>query len=145
MNGDALVHWFTTAGYCVTPHYWCNTAIQLGWQFVHKGCELSWRCEQQRQRVWIVMLRHRLRQPGLANPFASLYLLAQAVTEVYGPEYALYGNVNVMSHSELSEQRLARFYRRWTGATEIEAGWFCLETGKVCSLRSRRIQKNVHH
>ncbi|MBF3263957.1 LcrR family type III secretion system chaperone PcrR, partial [Pseudomonas aeruginosa] len=38
----------------------------------------------------------------------------------------------------LPGERMARFYRRWTGAAEPADGWFELEAGRVVTQRSLR-------
>lgn len=98
------------------PHCLRDTSIALGWQVLAHGCELAWRCDG--ERVWIVMLRRRQARSGLANPFAALYLLAEATLDTLGPRQRLYGKVLALAGSPLPGERMARFYRRWTGAAE---------------------------
>ncbi|MNJ27358.1 Type III secretion system regulator (LcrR) [compost metagenome] len=140
MTTDEIGGWMAVHGHPVRPYYWLDTSIQLGWQFTYRGCEVCWRCEG--ERVWIVMFRRQDKREGLSNSFAALYILAQAVLEGYGSGYRLYGNVDMLAGSPLRAERLRQFYLRWAGAEEPEPGWFELDVGRVCSLRSRRdIQK----
>ncbi|HCS05532.1 MAG TPA: Low calcium response locus protein R, partial [Pseudomonas sp.] len=83
MNRDPLCDWFEQSGRGVRPHFLRNTGLQLGWQFMSGGCEVAWRCEG--ARVWIVMFRRLDERLGLANPFAPLYLLAEAARCVLPP------------------------------------------------------------
>lgn len=67
--------------------------------------------------------------------------MADIVKAVLGEHYTLYGQVNVLSRSPLTQQRLQQFYQRWTGAIEVESGWFELAVGKVISLKDNKIKK----
>ncbi|MBF2965679.1 LcrR family type III secretion system chaperone PcrR, partial [Pseudomonas aeruginosa] len=91
MSADPLIPWFLARGLAVRPHCLRDTSIALGWQVLAHGCELAWRCDG--ERVWIVMLRRRQARSGLANPFAALYLLAEATLDTLGPRQRLYGKV----------------------------------------------------
>ncbi|MBK5527059.1 LcrR family type III secretion system chaperone [Pseudomonas sp. TH08] len=141
MSGDPLTHWLQAKGYDIQPHFLRQSSLSLGWRFVHGGCELAWRCEG--SRVWIVMLRRVDGRRGLGNSFAALYVLAEAVLAVLGPQAGLYGKVDAMAGSPLEGQRMERFYRRWTGAAEPQAGWFELQAGHVCSLQSMRKRQKI--
>ena len=46
--------------------------------------------------------------------------------------------VLALAGSPLPGERMARFYRRWTGAAEPADGWFELEAGRVVTQRSLR-------
>lgn len=116
MSADPLIPWFLARGLAVRPHCLRDTSIALGWQVLAHGCELAWRCDG--ERVWIVMLRRRQARSGLANPFAALYLLAEATLDTLGPRQRLYGKVLALAGSPLPGERMERFYRRWTGAAE---------------------------
>ncbi len=87
MSADPLIPWFLARGLAVRPHCLRDTSIALGWQVLAHGCELAWRCDG--ERVWIVMLRRRQARSGLANPFAALYLLAEATLDTLGPRQRL--------------------------------------------------------
>lgn len=141
MDTDKIEGWLHTHGHPVIPYYWLHTRIQLGWQFTYRGCDVCWRCEG--NRIWIVMFRRQEKRGGLDNSFAVLYVLAQAALATYGPGYSLYGNVDMLAGSPLQANRLRRFYLRWAGAAEPSPGWFELDVGRVCSLRSRRNQQNA--
>lgn len=136
VSADPLIPWFLARGLAVRPHCLRDTSIALGWQVLAHGCELAWRCDG--ERVWIVMLRRRQARSGLANPFAALYLLAEATLDTLGPRQRLYGKVLALAGSPLPGERMARFYRRWTGAAEPADGWFELEAGRVVTQRSLR-------
>lgn len=136
MSADPLIPWFLARGLAVRPHCLRDTSIALGWQVLAHGCELAWRCDG--ERVWIVMLRRRQARSGLANPFAALYLLAESTLDTLGPRQRLYGKVLALAGSPLPGERMARFYRRWTGAAEPADGWFELEAGRVVTQRSLR-------
>ncbi len=136
VSADPLIPWFLARGLAVRPHCLRDTSIALGWQVLAHGCELAWRCDG--ERVWIVMLRRRQARSGLANPFAALYLLAEATLDTLGPRQRLYGKVLALAGSPLPGERMERFYRRWTGAAEPADGWFELEAGRVVTQRSLR-------
>lgn len=142
MSDDPLIPWFTEHGVSTVRHTLCRTPIPLGHEFVHGGLKVAWRVDPVEQRVWIVLIERVDAGVGLANPFSALYLLARAALAMLGPDYCLYGNVNVMAGSWLSAERLGRFYLRWTGASEPEPGWFSLEVAKVISLSAMRKQQN---
>lgn len=139
MNSDPLYDYFKQQGYFVAPYYWQQSHWQIGYFTVMNNIEIAWRCEE--QRIWILMLRRVEKNLGLGNAFKPLYILANIVKEVLGEHYSLYGQVNVLSQSLLTQQRLQQFYQRWTGAVEVEAGWFELAVGKVISLKNRKIKK----
>ncbi|MER2472479.1 LcrR family type III secretion system chaperone [Photorhabdus laumondii] len=139
MNRDPLTPWFEEQGYSVQPHCMGNSPIPLGWRVWYEGCEIAWRYDA--PRVWIVMLRRTRQRRGLANPFAPLYLLATATMAMLGPDSRLYGQVNTLVDSPLNDERLARFYHRWTGANEVVPGWFELEASCVISLHQMRKQQ----
>ncbi len=141
MTRDPLTDWLQARGYDIHPHFLRQSALPLGWTFVHGGCELAWRCEG--ARVWIVMLRRADGRLGLGNSFAALYVLAEAVLAVLGPQACLYGKVRAMAGSPLEGARMERFYRHWTGAAEPQSGWFELEAGRVCSLQSMRKRQKI--
>lgn len=82
---------------------------------------------------------------GLGNPFAVLYVLAEAVSAELGPGFTLYGNVDVLSGSPLSSARLGRFYRHWAMASEPERGWFELEATQALSMRNVRKRQKLDH
>lgn len=136
MSPDLIGAWLLGQGYEVRAHHLRKTAVQIGWSFVHRGCEVAWRCEG--RRVWIVMVRRLEVRGGLGNPFSALYRLADAVVAVLGAQASLYGNVQVLSASPLDSARLGHFYRFWAGAQEPEPGWFELEAVQVRSLREMR-------
>ncbi|WCH23616.1 LcrR family type III secretion system chaperone [Aeromonas salmonicida] len=139
MSGDPLIPWLQAHGVTVTPHHLGETPIQLGNGLHYRHIYLAWRVDSDTRRVWILLLRREgERGGGLANPFAALYLLAEATRAVLGAGYELYGNVDVFRGSRLSGERLGRFYRHWTGASEPEPGWFALAVEQVCSLREMR-------
>lgn len=135
---DPLIPWLQARGLEVTPYHLGNTPIRLGQGFCHRHIYLAWRVEPATRRVWILLIRRHGERAGLANPFAALYLLAEATLAVLGPAHVLYGNVDVFRGSSLSGERLGRFYLRWTGAVEPEPGWFMLTAERVCSLRDMR-------
>ncbi|AKH62333.1 MULTISPECIES: LcrR family type III secretion system chaperone [Photorhabdus] len=139
MNHDPLTPWFEALGYSVQPHCMGNSSIPLGWCVWSEGCEIAWRYDA--PRVWIVMLRRTRQRRGLANPFAPLYLLATAAIDVLGVGSRLYGQVNTLADSPLNDERLSRFYCRWTGASEVAPGWFELEASRVISLHQMRKQQ----
>lgn len=141
MNRDPLCDWFEQSGRGVRPHFLRNTGLQLGWKFMSGGCEVAWRCEG--ARVWIVMFRRLDERLGLANPFAPLYLLAEAARCVLPPPASLYGNVEVLAHSPLAAARLGRFYQRWAGAHQPQPGWFELDVSRVCSLQHMRKRQKL--
>lgn len=136
MSPDLIGSWLHAQGYEVRAHHLRTMPVQIGWCFVHRGCEVAWRCEG--RRVWIVMVRRVAVRGGLGNPFSALYRLADAVVAVLGDGAWLYGNVQVLCASPLEGYRLAHFYRCWTGAQEPEPGWFELEAVQVRSLRQIR-------
>ncbi len=136
MTRDPLVGWLQAHGHDTHPHFLRHSTLPLGRKFVYGGCELAWRCEG--ARVWIVMLRRVDGRHGLVNSFAALHVLAEAVLAVLGAQAKLYGKVQAMADSPLDGTRMARFYRRWTGAAELQSGWFELAAGQVCSLRTIR-------
>ncbi|MBG6505354.1 LcrR family type III secretion system chaperone PcrR [Pseudomonas aeruginosa] len=136
MSADPLIPWFLARGLAVRPHCLRDTSIALGWQVLAHGCELAWRCDG--ERVWIVMLRRRQARSGLANPFAARYLLAEATLDTLGPRQRLYGQVLALAGRPLPGERMARFYRRWTGAAAPADGWFEREAGRVVTQRSLR-------
>lgn len=138
MNGDPLIPWLQARGVTVTPHHLGGTPIQLGHALHYRHISLSWRVDSDTCRVWILLVRREGERDGLANPFAALYLLAEATQAVLGAGYELYGNVDVFRGSTLSAERLGHFYRHWTGASEPEPGWFALAAEQVCSLREMR-------
>ncbi|EKN3320176.1 type III secretion system chaperone LcrR, partial [Yersinia enterocolitica] len=41
-----------------------------------------------------------------------------------------------------STQRLAHFYRRWTGAKELSTGWFSLKVSQVITLSNMKKRQN---
>lgn len=135
---DPLIPWLQARGLDVTSYHLGNTPIQLGHGFCYRHIYLAWRVDLATRRVWILLVRRQGPQAGLVNPFAALYLLAEAIVAVLGPGYALYGNVDVFRGSTLSGERLGQFYLRWTGASEPEPGWFWLAAEQVCSLRDMR-------
>jgi type III secretion system regulator LcrR len=135
---DPLIPWLQARGLDVTPYHLGNTPIQLGHGFCYRHIYLAWRVDLATRRVWILLVRRQGAQAGLVNPFAALYLLAEATVAVLGPGHALYGNVDVFRGSSLSGERLGQFYLRWTGASETEPGWFLLAAEQVCSLRDMR-------
>lgn len=139
MNPDLIGAWLQEQGYEVRAHHLRKTAMQIGWRFVRRGCEVAWRCEG--RRVWIIMVRRVEQRSGLGNPFSALYCLADAVAAVLGDGATLYGNVQVLSGSPLEGVRLGHFYRFWTGAQEPQPGWFELEAVQVQSLRQIRKQQ----
>ncbi|WP_025131093.1 LcrR family type III secretion system chaperone [Pseudomonas sp. PH1b] len=141
MTRDPLIDWLQARGYRIREHFLRKSTLPLGWKFVHGGCELAWRCEG--KRVWIVMLRRTDGRQGLCNSFAALYVLAAAVLAQLGPHASLYGQVQAMSGSPLLAGRMERFYRHWAGAIEPLPGWFELEAGRVCSLRSMRKRQKI--
>ncbi|MFB2856958.1 LcrR family type III secretion system chaperone [Aeromonas allosaccharophila] len=138
MRGDPLLPWLQARGLDVTPYHLGNTPIQLGHGFCYRHIYLAWRFDPATQRVWVLLVRREGERSGLANPFAALYLLADATLAVLGPGHFLYGNVDVFRGSSLSSERLGQFYQRWTGASEPEPGWFMLAAEQVCSLRDMR-------
>ncbi len=138
MRGDPLIPWLQARGLDVTPYHLGNTPIQLGHGFCYRHIYLAWRVDPATRRVWILLVRREGERAGLANPFAALYLLAEATLAVLGPGHVLYGNVDVFRGSALSDKRLGQFYLRWTGASEPEPGWFMLAAERVCSLRDMR-------
>ncbi|MGY6036554.1 LcrR family type III secretion system chaperone [Aeromonas sp. AE23HZ002T15] len=142
MTGDPLLPWFAERGIACARHTLCNTPIPLGYLFEHAGLRVAWRVERGERRIWIVFIERVQGRQGLTNPFAALYLLAQAGFAVLGAGYHLYGNVSVLNGSPLSSERLSRFYRRWTGAAEPSPGWFSLDVAEVISLTSMRKQQN---
>ncbi|EKB28571.1 LcrR family type III secretion system chaperone [Aeromonas dhakensis] len=135
---EPLLPWLLARGLEVAPYYLGNTPVQLGHGFWYRSVYLAWRVDPATRRVWILLVRRHAELPGLANPFAALYLLAEATLAVLGPGHFLYGNVDVFRGSSLSGERLSRFYSRWTGASEPEPGWFMLAAERVCSLRDMR-------
>ena len=137
-TSDPLIPWLQAKGVAVAPHHLGTTPIQLGLGFSYRQIYLAWRVDPATRRVWILLVRREGEQAGLANPFAALYLLAEATLAVLGPGHFLYGNVDVFRGSSLSGERLGRFYLRWTGASEPEPGWFMLAAEQVCSLRDMR-------
>lgn len=141
MKRDPLSEWFEQHGYGVRAHFLRKTGIQLGWRFVDSGCEVAWRCEG--QRVWIVMFRRLDERLGRANPFAALYVLAEAARSVLPAPAWLYGNVQVLADSPLAGARLGRFYHRWAGAREPQPGWFELDANRVCSLQDMRKRQKL--
>lgn len=142
MTNDPLLPWFAERGIACTRHNLCSTPIPLGYVFEHGGLRVAWRVERGERRIWIVFIERVQGRQGLTNPFAALYLLAQAGFAVLGGGYCLYGNVSVLNGSPLSSERLSRFYRHWTGATEPLPGWFSLDVAEVISLASMRKQQN---
>ncbi|MFQ2918353.1 LcrR family type III secretion system chaperone [Aeromonas allosaccharophila] len=138
MSGDPLIPWLQARGLDVTPYHLGNTPIQLGHGFCYRHIYLAWRVDPVTRRVWILLVRREGERAGLANPFAALYLLADATLAVLGPGHFLYGNVDVFRGSSLSGERLGQFYLRWTGASEPEPGWFSLDVAKVISLSAMR-------
>lgn len=138
MSGDPLIPWLRARGLDVTPYHLGNSPIQLGHGFCYRHIYLAWRVDPATRRVWILLVRRCGERTGLANPFAALYLLADAILEALGPGHVLYGNVDVFRGSALSDKRLGQFYLRWTGASEPEPGWFMLAAERVCSLRDMR-------
>ncbi|MGY3942366.1 LcrR family type III secretion system chaperone [Aeromonas tecta] len=143
MTSDPLLPWFEARGIVCTRHTLCSTPIPLGYAFEHAALRVAWRVEPSERRIWIVLIERAHTRQGLANPFAALYLLAQAGFAVLGAGYHLYGNVSVLSDSTLSSERLSRFYRHWTGAGEPLPGWFSLDVANVISLASMRKQQNT--
>ena len=142
MTSDPLLPWFAERGIAYAIHTLCSTPIPLGYVFEHGGLRVAWRVEPLEHRIWIVFIERIHERQGLINPFAALYLLAQAGVAVLGAGYHLYGNVSVLNGSSLSSERLSRFYRRWAGATEPQPGWFSLDVVDVISLTSMRKQQN---
>ncbi|MFM5529081.1 LcrR family type III secretion system chaperone [Aeromonas veronii] len=138
LTTDPLIPWLQARGVAVVPHYLGATPIQIGHGFCYRQIYLAWRFDPATRRVWILLVRREGERAGLANPFAALYLLAEATLTVLGPGHYLYGNVDVFRGSSLSGERLGRFYLRWTGASEPEPGWFMLAAERVCSLRDMR-------
>lgn len=139
MNIDPLYNYFNQQGHFVAPYYWQKSHLQIGYFTVINNIEIAWRCEG--QRIWILMLKRKEKNLGLGNAFKPLYILADIVKEVLSEHYSLYGQVNVLSRSPLTQQRLQQFYQRWTGAVQIESGWFELEVGKVINLKNNKIKK----
>ncbi|HGJ5855922.1 LcrR family type III secretion system chaperone [Arsenophonus nasoniae] len=139
MNSDPLNNYFKQQGYFVAPYYWKKSHWPIGYFTVINNIEIAWRCEG--SRIWILMLRRKEKNLGLGNAFKPLYILADIVKAVLGEHYTLYGQVNVLSRSPLTQQRLQQFYQRWTGAIEVESGWFELAVGKVISLKDNKIKK----
>ncbi|MGY3933144.1 type III secretion system regulator LcrR [Aeromonas encheleia] len=142
MTRDPLLPWFEARGIACARHTLCSTPIPLGHVFEHAGLRVAWRVEPSERRIWIVLIERAHARQGLINPFSALYLLAQAGFAVLGGGFHLYGNVSVLNGSTLSGERLARFYRRWAGATEPLPGWFSLDVAEVISLTSMRKQQN---
>ncbi|GAA0432075.1 LcrR family type III secretion system chaperone [Aeromonas salmonicida] len=138
LTSDPLIPWLQAKGVAVASHYLGATPIQLGHAFCYRQIYLAWRVDPTTRRVWIMLVRREGERAELANPFAALYLLAEATLAVLGPGHFLNGNVDVFRSSSLSNERLGRFYLRWTGASEPEPGWFMLATEQVCSLRDMR-------
>ncbi|HGY5297873.1 TPA: LcrR family type III secretion system chaperone [Aeromonas salmonicida] len=117
LTSDPLIPWLQAKGVAVASHYLGATPIQLGHAFCYRQIYLAWRVDPTTRRVWIMLVRREGERAGLANPFAALYLLAEATLAVLGPGHFLYGNVDVFRSSSLSSERLGRFYLRWTGAS----------------------------
>ncbi|MDF5874776.1 LcrR family type III secretion system chaperone [Pseudomonas aeruginosa] len=118
------------------PHCLRDTSIALGWQVLAHGCELAWRCDG--ERVWIVMLRRRQARSGVGQSIRRAVPAGGGRARCAGAAPALYGKVLALAGSPLPGERMARFYRRWTGAAEHADGWFELEAGQVVTQRSLR-------
>ncbi|AJI81052.1 low calcium response locus protein R [Yersinia enterocolitica] len=142
MMEDPLIPWLTEHGLVCHPHTLSGAPISLGSAFQLAGLKLAWRVEIEQRRVWIVLIQRVEQRRGLKNPFAALYMLANAARAVLGPDYYLYGNVDVLAGSSLSTQRLAHFYRRWTGAKELSTGWFSLKVSQVITLSNMKKRQN---
>jgi len=102
VSGDPLIPWLRAKGLDVTPYHLGNTPIQLGHGFCYRHLYLAWRLDPVTRRVWILLVRSEGARAGLANPFAALYLLADAILAVLGPGHVLYGNVDVICENDKS-------------------------------------------
>lgn len=113
------------AGIEVTPYFWQQSEIQLGYRIEVEGLELVFRVED--CEIIIVLLKRVHPNLGLSNPFAGLFLLAEHAVQLYPSDWVIRGNVDVLRGSNMSSQRLAQFYLKACGASHDELeDWYCL-------------------
>ncbi|GAJ72642.1 type III secretion low calcium response protein [Vibrio sp. JCM 18904] len=100
----------------VTPYFWQQSEIQLGYRIEVEGLELVFRMED--GEIIIVLLKRVRPKLGLSNPpFAGLFLLAEHAIQLYPSDWVIRGNVDVLRGSNMSSQRLAQFYLKACGAS----------------------------
>ncbi|WP_394390370.1 hypothetical protein [Shewanella woodyi] len=126
LHSDSLSLYFIEQGYLITPYYWQETDIELGTAIELDQAELVYRVEPERERVLIVKFSRKDAKTGLSSPFKPLYILAEAVIQVFGKSYRLEGEVDVFRGSRLSNKRLARYYQHTGAELNIETGQYSL-------------------
>ncbi len=126
-------------GYQVSPYYWQQTHILLGYSFEHEGAQLVFRVEADDKQIVFVKLKRSKASTGLNNPLAVLFVTAETALKVFSPQWRLRGDVDVFRDSRLSSERLGRFYEKWCGASlEPETGWYCLLLANYRPLKAYR-------
>ncbi|MDW2329006.1 LcrR family type III secretion system chaperone [Vibrio sp. 1401] len=126
------------AGIEVTPYFWQQSEIQLGYRIEVEGLELVFRVED--GEIIIVLLKRVRPKLGLSNPFSCLFLLAEHAIPLFPSDWVIRGNVDVLRGSNMSSQRLAQFYLRACGAShDQQADWYFLRLADYRPLKKRKM------